>query len=287
MAKTVKDYVDLPYTFEVRPEAEGGWFVHVKELPGCMSRGETAEEALANIREVLPLWLEAAIEDGYAIPEPRTAEEYSGKFVARVPRSLHRELVEKAEQEGVSLNQYVSSTLARSVGQASVYMPKIEDNPTWPGLKDSLWRVLIAAGVHQEAAQVDERLFADWTNQQLDQVVAALEGGYERDAISYLTGVDDALRVGEKRSPLLGCLRRVVQLITEQVTDLHQLQQSMFVDIQRIRARVNQAARTSNSDYLSRIAADERMSYLRQASTLEEETGGWQTEDVPFPRRRE
>ena len=43
-------------------------------------------------------------------------EDYSGKFVVRVPRSLHRDLVETAEQEGVSLNQYINVVLARAVG---------------------------------------------------------------------------------------------------------------------------------------------------------------------------
>ena len=44
-------------------------------------------------------------------------EQYSGKFVVRVPRWLHRELVRITDQEGVSLNQFVSTALARSVGE--------------------------------------------------------------------------------------------------------------------------------------------------------------------------
>ncbi len=40
------------------------------------------------------LWLEVSLEQGDAIPEPRSEAEYSGKFVVRVPRSLHRDLAE-------------------------------------------------------------------------------------------------------------------------------------------------------------------------------------------------
>ena len=118
MTKSVAYYLGLPYTIELHQDAEEGWFVRVKELPGCMSQGDTADDALASIREVLPLWIETALESGYEIPEPRIAEEYSGKFVVRVPRSLHRELVQGAVSEGVSLNQFINVVLSRAVGES-------------------------------------------------------------------------------------------------------------------------------------------------------------------------
>jgi predicted HicB family RNase H-like nuclease len=40
---------------------------------------------------------------------------YSGKFLVRVPRSLHARLAREAEQQGVSLNQWAASKLARHV----------------------------------------------------------------------------------------------------------------------------------------------------------------------------
>lgn len=39
---------------------EGGYIVHVPSLPGCISQGETKEEALRNIREAIELYLEPA-----------------------------------------------------------------------------------------------------------------------------------------------------------------------------------------------------------------------------------
>jgi antitoxin HicB len=114
--KTLEYYVGLPYTIELRNTPGEGWFVRVRELPGCMSQGETSEDALANIQEAMHLWLEVSLDHGDAIPEPRPEEDYSGKFVVRVPRSLHRDLVEMAEREGVSLNQYINTALAQSVG---------------------------------------------------------------------------------------------------------------------------------------------------------------------------
>ncbi len=116
MEKTLEYYLGLPYTIELKEDREAGWFVKIKELPGCMSQGDTANEALEMIQEAMELWLEVSLEDGDPIPEPRELDDFSGKFVVRVPRSLHRELVEQAKREGVSLNQCVNLALAQATG---------------------------------------------------------------------------------------------------------------------------------------------------------------------------
>jgi len=48
----------LGYEIEMVAEPEGGFTVLVPELPGCVTVGETEEEALAMIREAIELWLE-------------------------------------------------------------------------------------------------------------------------------------------------------------------------------------------------------------------------------------
>ena len=77
--------------------------------------------------EVRPLWIEAAYEHGIDIPLPSYPEEYSGKFVVRLPRSLHRRLAESAERDGVSLNQYVVMLL--SGGDAEQRVTKQPQQP--------------------------------------------------------------------------------------------------------------------------------------------------------------
>lgn len=62
-------------------------------------------------------WIEVSYEDGCEIPLPRNAAEYSGRFVVRVPRDLHRQLVRSADDQGVSLNQYVVCLLSSRSGQ--------------------------------------------------------------------------------------------------------------------------------------------------------------------------
>lgn len=113
----IQDYLNLPYNIVVRhvvDESGTYYFARVQELPGCMSDGETIEEAFANIYEAIEGWIETKIEAGLSIPLPMDTEKYSGKFVVRIPKSLHAKLAIEAEQEGISLNQYALYKLAHA-----------------------------------------------------------------------------------------------------------------------------------------------------------------------------
>ncbi|MCX6050370.1 MAG: toxin-antitoxin system HicB family antitoxin [Chloroflexi bacterium] len=117
--KTVEEYLQLPYTIEVVRDATdeySGWFARVVELPGCMTQADTFDELDEMMQDAMRAWIETAQEKGLSIPEPRPGDPYSGKFVIRVPRSLHRELAETAARDGVSLNTFVNVALARVVG---------------------------------------------------------------------------------------------------------------------------------------------------------------------------
>ena len=102
------------YLIRLSEEDGGGWMADVPELKGCLADGDNPEEALDNLKSVIETWLEVAREDGMEIPEPRiyTDSEYSGRFTLRVPRTLHRQLAQEAEMEGVSLNQFILSLIS-------------------------------------------------------------------------------------------------------------------------------------------------------------------------------
>jgi predicted RNase H-like HicB family nuclease len=106
-----REYIDLPYGVTIRRMSDGSgeyYFATVEEMPGCMSDGKTPGEALANIREAMELWIEGKIEAGLEVPAPAVSggKEYSGKYIVRIPKSLHARLALEADREGVSLNQY-------------------------------------------------------------------------------------------------------------------------------------------------------------------------------------
>ena len=113
-------YLGLPYTIELIKEPQGGYFVCVKELKGCMTTAESSEEALTEIKTLMEEWLEIALEEKLTIPEPRAVDQFSGKFNLRIPKTLHRQLAEVAEDEGVSLNQFCNKILAESIGRYQV-----------------------------------------------------------------------------------------------------------------------------------------------------------------------
>lgn len=115
--KDLNYYLRLPYTAVLRLDDEGDYVARVDELPGCSAHGKTPQEAFENLEEAKSLWLTDCIDSGDPIPEPVTEDSLpSGKWLQRVPRSLHLKLIKMAKREKVSLNQLVTSLLAEAVG---------------------------------------------------------------------------------------------------------------------------------------------------------------------------
>ncbi|MFB2833729.1 type II toxin-antitoxin system HicB family antitoxin [Floridanema evergladense] len=112
--ESLEFYLSLKYPITLYPDSdpEVGYVIEIKDLPGCMTQGETVDEAMSNIEEARELWIEAVYEQGNDIPLPSTENQYSGRVLLRMPRSLHQQLVENAEREEVSFNQYVVSLLS-------------------------------------------------------------------------------------------------------------------------------------------------------------------------------
>lgn len=123
-----------PYPFEayahiVGPLGEeegGGFLITFPDLPGCMADGATIEEAIRNGRDAFQSWISAWLDEGRPVPEPAftpedaTAGEASGRFITRVPRSVHSRLTAKAKAEGVSLNTLVVALLSEGLGKGKV-----------------------------------------------------------------------------------------------------------------------------------------------------------------------
>lgn len=105
--KTIDYYLDLPYKLEIVPDKdEGGYAARYPELPGCITVGDTLESVVKNADDAKTEWIAAALEEGVAIPEPTSYDDYSGQFKLRLPKSLHKLLADQSKEEGVSMNQY-------------------------------------------------------------------------------------------------------------------------------------------------------------------------------------
>ena len=118
---------DLDYPCILRPlsaEEGGGWLAEFPDLPGCIADGETRDEALREAEDAARSWIETAQAHGDPIPSPsgdRSAS-YSGTWLVRAPKFLHRRMAERAKEEGVSLNALSVTFLAEAVG-ASLSKP--------------------------------------------------------------------------------------------------------------------------------------------------------------------
>ena len=116
------EYLKKPYTRALIPDEESGTFTaHIIEFPGCVTEGATASEAYARLEAAAESWIEAALEMGQEIPLPAADAQFGGRFALRLPRSLHRSAAQFADLEGVSLNQFIVSTLAEKIGGMSFY----------------------------------------------------------------------------------------------------------------------------------------------------------------------
>ena len=112
----LQDYTKLPYTRlvqEMHDESGHYFYGRILELDGCQSTADTLDELYHNLNEAMEGYLEVKLEYNQPIPMPESVNNYSGKFVVRVPKSLHQRLVIEAEQEGVSLNQLALYKLAK------------------------------------------------------------------------------------------------------------------------------------------------------------------------------
>jgi RNA polymerase sigma-B factor len=109
--------IEQPYHIElVKSDAtDGGWTAHVEELPGCVAEGATPEEAAAAVNVAMRDWIAQATASGREIPKARSAASYSGRLLVRMPQTLHAELARAAEREEISLNQFITSSLASAV----------------------------------------------------------------------------------------------------------------------------------------------------------------------------
>jgi antitoxin HicB len=187
----------LPYTRELIPEPEGGWFIRVKELPGCMSQGDTVEEAIEMISDAMEAWLSSELRAGAKIPEPREEEEYSGKFLVRVPKSLHKKISEASEYDGVSLNQWIGTTLAEAVGERRSIMTdsKTEVESFAPNFKFAMESILSELSTSRNV-KADESTIADWFDRSLEDLRNELNK--DRD--------EKDKQLSQKLDSLLSCL---------------------------------------------------------------------------------
>ena len=114
-SKEVKKYLDMPYSYVITQvnDESGKYFVaRVLELDGLIGTGDTYNEAYEDIKLAMESYIETKLANNVKIPMPIDSSEYSGRFVVRLPKTLHKLISKRAKEEGISLNQYAVYKLA-------------------------------------------------------------------------------------------------------------------------------------------------------------------------------
>ncbi len=68
--REIQRRIRLPYHRVISGDDAEGYLGEVVELPGCITAGESAAEALANLDEAMAGWIEAALKNEIPVPEP-------------------------------------------------------------------------------------------------------------------------------------------------------------------------------------------------------------------------
>ena len=120
--RDVEYYLGLPYTLHIeeQKDEDGHFFyAYISELGKytCYGVGKSVAEALKSLREVQEVTIEDILKAGKEVPLPKKEEEGlpSGKFMVRTSPRLHAQLVERAKEEGISLNLLVNLLLAQNL----------------------------------------------------------------------------------------------------------------------------------------------------------------------------
>ena len=114
-------YLSAPYVRMIIPNAdEGSYLAEVLELPGCITEGDTPEEAYRNLEDAMAGWITASLDTNRPIPDAVGDKEYSGHFPLRMSTELHRLAALRAMQEGISLNQWIARAIAAQVARETL-----------------------------------------------------------------------------------------------------------------------------------------------------------------------
>ena len=114
----------MNYVVAIEPgDKRHAFGVAVPDLPGCFSAGDSLDDALANTREAIELWLETVIDDGEPVPEPlplskhQANPQYAGWIWAVVSVDL-ASLSDKVERINITLPARVLRRIDQAAKQA-------------------------------------------------------------------------------------------------------------------------------------------------------------------------
>ena len=103
------------YTYRIAwSEEDHAHVAKCLEFPSLAAHGSTSGDALSEIQSVVSATIDWLFEEKERIPEPLGLHQFKGNVSLRIPPEVHRDLVVRSREEGVSLNKFIISKLYRS-----------------------------------------------------------------------------------------------------------------------------------------------------------------------------
>lgn len=109
----------MAYPLELRRLSEdegGGWLITFPDLPGCMSDGETIEEAIESGKDAFQSWMAVSLEYGHRIPKPADPEAFLVHL--HLPQDLYEALNVRARAEGRNRDALALELIAQGLERA-------------------------------------------------------------------------------------------------------------------------------------------------------------------------
>jgi len=135
MNKSLKELLALNYTIEIEaiPVVEGGGYcasIPILGKTACRGDGESIEEAVESLNSIKEYLFAKWLRNGVSIPLPQesTIDEVSGRFLLRIPKELHFDLIRRARENETTLNQYCVYLLSKSfsIERVDTFMERLE-----------------------------------------------------------------------------------------------------------------------------------------------------------------
>lgn len=123
MKLKLDEYMKLDYATvitKLKDDCEEYYKVWLPDLPGLTIFVDSKEEIEEELEDAKKAWFASRIKHNQKIPLPQFNLSKSGRITLRVPKSLHAELEYKADEEGISLNQFLNHLIERGLEKDNV-----------------------------------------------------------------------------------------------------------------------------------------------------------------------
>ena len=120
MNKDLNYYLSLPWTYRFEWSNEDKCYVaSIAELKGCVSEGDTIENAVKMIEDALYSYIDGCLAANITIPEPLKPMDFKGKILYRITPEKHYKIAKRAKALGISINTLIDEAVTKKIEETA------------------------------------------------------------------------------------------------------------------------------------------------------------------------